>query len=354
MSILTRRRLILMTSGFILFALATMFLAPFLGAEHVNPFRAIATRLAQPEAAWSQDARTEISILFDLRLPRILLAFLTGAALGVVGAVFQALLRNPLATPYTLGVASGGSFGAVVAMFLPAFIPSIAFTWGPFNYVQCFAFAGSILAVGVIYLLARSGDRVSTMELLLAGVTMGMIFSALILAVRYFASPNMLVGMDRWMMGGLDVSDWPVVLSVLPFLLPGIIVLMLMARGFDQISFGEDMAMGRGVNVARLQKVAFFFGSLATASVVAVAGPIGFVGLIVPHTVRRLVGPDHRVLLPCTFFAAGGFLVVCDTFARTIIAPTELPVGIITSLLGGPFFIYLLIKGRQSGKLWGK
>jgi iron complex transport system permease protein len=213
---------------------------------------------------------------------------------------------------------------------------------------------GAILAVLVIYLLARTGDRISTMELLLAGVTLGMIFSALILAVRYFASPNMLMGMDRWMMGSLDVSSWPLVRSVLPFLVPGLGALLLMARGFDQISFGEEMALGRGVNVARLQKQAFFFGSLATASVVAVAGPIGFVGLIVPHTVRRMVGPDHRVLLPCTLFAAGGFLVLCDTFARTVIAPTELPVGIITSLIGGPFFIYLIVKARRNGKIWGK
>lgn len=354
MSLLTRRRLLLWVGLFALLALAAMLASPMVGAERINSLRAVGAWLTQVPEARSAEVATEVDIFFYLRLPRILLAFLTGAALGVVGAVFQAMLRNPLATPYTLGVASGGSFGAVVAMFLPALMPAIAFSWGPFNHVQCFAFLGAVLAVGLIYLLARSGDKVSTMELLLAGVTMGMIFSALILAVRYFASPNMLVGMDRWMMGGLDASSWPVVLSVLPFLVPGLVALLLMARGYDQVSFGEDMALGRGVNVARLQKLSFLFGSLATASVVAVAGPIGFVGLIVPHTVRRLVGPDHRVLLPCTLFAAGAFLVVCDTFARTIIAPTELPVGIITSLLGGPFFIYLLIKGRSTGKLWGQ
>jgi iron complex transport system permease protein len=127
----------------------------------------------------------------------------------------------------------------------------------------------------------------------------------------------------------------------------------MLGRGLDQISFGEEMAMGRGVNVDRLQKLAFLGGSLATASVVAITGPIGFVGLIIPHIVRRHVGPHHRLLLPCAFFAAGGFLVLCDTLARILIAPTELPVGIITALLGGPFFIYLLIQGRRTGKMWG-
>jgi iron complex transport system permease protein len=153
------------------------------------------------------------------------------------------------------------------------------------------------------------------------------------------------------MMGGLDVASWSIILSVLPFMALGLGALLLMGRGYDQVSFGEEMARGRGVNVARLQLLSFLFGSLATASVVAVAGPIGFVGLIVPHSVRRLVGADHRLLLPCAFFAGGGFLVLCDTFARTIIAPTELPVGIITALLGGPFFLYLLIRGRMSGRL---
>jgi len=354
MSLLTVRRLFLVTLAFALFALAAMLLSSLLGTVRINPLRVIAALLQTPPAARTPADRAEIDIFFNLRLPRIALAFLAGASLAVVGAVFQALLRNPLATPYTLGVAGGGSFGAVTAIFLGASFPALAFSWGPFNYVQCAAFGGSILAVLVIYGLARIGDRISTMDLLLAGVTMGMIFAALVMAVRYFASPTLLVGMDQWMMGGIDITNWPTLVSVLPFLVPGLGALLLMARGFDQISFGEAMAQGRGVNVARLQKQAFFFGSLATAAVVAVTGPIGFVGLIVPHTVRRIVGPDHRLLLPCTLFAGGAFLVLCDTFARTVLAPTELPVGVVTSLLGGPFFIYLLVKGRRSGKLWGE
>lgn len=344
MALLTSRRFVTLVGLFALFALAAACVAPLVGAEPVSAWRAVGWWLRGGPAG---ERPVAVDIFFFLRLPRILLAFLAGATLAVVGAVFQALLRNSLATPYTLGVDSGGSLGAVVAIFLPTRLPWLAFHWGPFSQVQLFSFFGSSLAVFMIYLLAQGRGRISTLELLLAGVTMGSIFSALILAVRYFASPELLVSMDRWTMGGLDVTGYENVLALLPLLLPGLVILFVQARGFDQIVFGEELAQGRGVNVQRLQKLAFFGGSLATSSIVAVSGPIGFVGLIVPHAVRALVGPDHRLLLPCVFFAGGGFLILCDTFARTIIAPTELPVGIITSLLGGPFFIYLLIRMRR-------
>ena len=352
MALLTPRRWLLITGAFALFAAAMIFIAPGFGAQPIRVLPTLHyTFFAPPDPA--NPLALDAEILLTLRLPRIALAFLVGAALGVVGAVFQALLRNPLADPYTLGVSSGGSLGAVVAIFLP----QLGFYWTPlpwlhFSHIQLFAFAGALAAVLMIYLLARGGERVSTMELLLAGVTMSMIFGALILSVRYFAEPHLLKDMDRWMMGGLNVAGWKDVLTVLPFLLPALLVLLSIARGLDQMAFGDELAGARGVNVGRLQRTAFFSASLATGAVVAVSGPIGFVGLIVPHTVRRLIGPDHRLLLPCVFFGAGGFLVLCDTFARTVIAPTELPVGIITALLGGPFFIYLLISGRRRGQLW--
>ena len=350
MSLLTARRLFLHVGFYALFALIVMIESSMIGAEEADPLWATQWLFSAPP---NSPRPVDVDIFYYLRLPRILMAFMAGATLALVGAVFQALLRNPLATPYTLGVASGGAFGAVAALFLPIHLPWIAFGWGPFSHVQCLAFGGAMLAVGLIWMLARGGGRVSTMELLLAGVTLGMIFSALILAIRYFTDPQHLVGMDRWMMGGLDVDGYRDVLAVLVFMAPAVAILLALGQGLDQISFGEQMALGRGVNVARLQKVGFLGGSLAVAAVVAATGPIGFIGLIVPHTMRRLVGPDHRLLLPCVFFAGGGFLVVCDTFARTIIAPTELPVGIVTALLGGPFFIYLLIHGRRTGKLWG-
>lgn len=350
MRLLTRRRLALHVTLFALLAVACAIVAPLFGDVSINVFNALRTwsRLAPGEPP-----PIEVAILLQVRLPRIVMGLLTGASLAMVGAVFQALLRNPLATPYTLGVSSGGAFGAVLATLLPSYLPAFAFTWGPLTYVQVSAFAGALLAVAMIYWLARSGGRVTTLELLLAGVTLGMIFSALILVVRYLAHPNLLVAMDRWMMGGLATDGWRDVWLTLPLLVPALGALLLLARGLDQISFGEEMAAGRGVNVARLQRQAFLFGSLAVASVVSTSGPIGFVGLIVPHTVRRIVGPDHRLLLPCCALAGGGFLVLCDTLARSIRPATEIPVGVITALLGGPFFIYLLIHGRRSGRMWG-
>ena len=354
MPLLTPRRFVLTCGAYLLFALVTIGISPLLGAEPISPVRAFGAWLAWLGEPSGAKMPPVVDIFFYQRLPRIVLAFMTGAALALVGAVFQALLRNPLATPFTLGVASGGSFGAVLAFFLPTYLPLLAFRWGPFHHEQCFSLAGSLLAMSMIWCLARTSGRISTMELLLAGVTMGMIFSSLIMGVRYFASPHIVVNMDHWLMGGLNVTGYREVISVLPLLVPGALVLLSLARPLDQLSLGEEMASGRGVNVVRMQVLAFFFGSMAVASVVAVAGLIGFVGLIVPHTVRRLTGPDHRLLLPCTVLAGGGFLVLCDMVARTLLAPTEIPVGIITSVLGGPFFIYLLVQGRRTGRMWGE
>ena len=348
MALLTWRRFCVVTGAFAVFAAVTVVVAPMFGAESVGPAEAWRAWLDWRGAADGVPRPPEVDIFFYLRLPRIAMAFLTGAVLSLVGAAFQAMLRNPLAEPYTLGVASGGAFGAALAFFLPVYWPFVAFAWGPFNHVQIFSFFGAALAVVVIYALARGKGRRSAVELLLAGVTMGMIFSALIMAVRYFTRPDLLVGMDRWMMGGLDVGGWRDVGATLPLLGVGSFALLRRARDLDQIAFGEELAMGRGVHVARLQREIFFAGSMAVGAVVAAAGPIGFVGLIVPHTVRRMIGPDHRLLLPCAMLAGGGFLVACDTFARTILAPTELPVGVVTSLLGGPFFIWLLVRARRT------
>jgi iron complex transport system permease protein len=350
MRLLTRRRLLTNLALFALFAAAATTIAPLFGEARFNP-------LSVAMQWWRLPAGSELSpevfILMQIRLPRIAMGLLTGAALAMTGAVFQALLRNPLATPYTLGIANGAAFGAVLGTFLPVLLPGVELRWGAFSAVQGFAFVGALLAMGLIWWLARAGGRVSTLELLLAGVTMGVIFHALILVVRYFAHPNLVVAMDHWMMGRLSTGSWRDVALTAGLLAPSLGALLLLARGLDQISFGEDLAAGRGVDVARLQKLAFLFGSLAVGAVVAMAGPIAFVGLIVPHSVRRLVGPDHRLLLPCTALAGAGFLVLCDALARSILSPNEMPVGVITALLGGPFFIYLLIRGRHTGTMWG-
>lgn len=342
MSLLTRRRYLLTILGFALFALLAVVAAPNFGAERISipdAFRQWRTALA------GDPASEEATILLALRLPRVVLAFLAGGALALAGVVFQALLRNPLAEPYTLGVASGGSLGAVLVLFIPA----IAIDWGWFSTVQIGSFLGAGFAVLIIYAMARSRTGIASISLLLAGVTIGFISGAGILLVRYIARPDQLMEMDHWLMGGLDITGWNPVWSTLPLLLPGSALLLAQGRHYDQIAYGEELAAGRGVPVLRVQHISFFGGSMVTAAVVATTGPIGFVGLLVPHAIRRMIGPDHRLLLPCAFLGGGAFLVICDTFARSI--AIQLPVGILTTLLGGPFFLYLLV--RSKGK-WGR
>jgi iron complex transport system permease protein len=287
-----------------------------------------------------QEASRAANVLLMLRLPRVLLGLLAGGGLAVAGAVFQALLRNPLATPHTLGVSSAAALGAVVAICLGLPGPS----GGPFTAVQFFALAGGLLDVGLIYLLARRKEVFSPLKLLLAGVTMGLICSAIIMFVRFLSDPMKLVVVDRWLMGGLDVHGFRSLAAVLPIVLPALALLLTEANAMNQLSMGEEMAAGRGVDVAAVQKEAFIAGSILTAAIVSVAGPIGFVGLIVPHLLRSLFGPDHRLLLFLCFFGGGVFLAAADAVARSVVAPSELPVGVLTAMLGGPFFLVLLMR----------
>lgn len=316
--------------------------SPFIGAERIDAGKAIRDLFSRGGGISSPDA----DILFFQRIPRILLAILAGGALGLAGSVFQALLRNPLAEPFTLGVSTGGALGALFALSIPAFSVALPFS----SMVQVFAFLGSTLNVSIIYALSRRKQGLSPTGLLLAGVTLNMICGAAILLLRYLAHPHELVSMERWMVGGLDIEGYEKFIPILPFLIAGLVILILQARHFDQLCLGEELARSRGVRVERLQRLAFFGGSLITAAVVSIAGPIGFVGLIIPHIVRGLAGSDHRILLPCSFLAAGSFLVLCDTFARTVIAPSEMPVGIVTAMTGGPFFLWLLVR---KGTPWG-
>ncbi|MGD2174495.1 MAG: iron ABC transporter permease [Candidatus Brocadiaceae bacterium] len=286
-------------------------------------------------AAEARDA----NIVLMQRLPRVLMGLLAGGGLAVAGAVFQALLRNPLATPHTLGVSAGGALGAVVAISLGLSGPALA----GLSSVQFFALVGALVNIGIVYLLARRSRAMSPLRLLLAGVTLGLICSALIMFVRFVSDPHKLVMVDRWLMGGLDVHGYRSVGAVLPFFLPGLLLMVSQANALNQLALGEEMAGGRGVSVGAVQREAFLAGSALTAAVVSVAGPIGFVGLLVPHALRGLFGPDHRLLLCLSFFGGGAFLAAADTVARAAFAPSELPVGVLTAMLGGPFFLLLLV-----------
>ena len=332
-NLLTKRRYVITVAAFAVVFVAALLVAPHFGAASVD-VGAVLTGAGTP---------AHVDILVFQRFPRVLLAALAGGALALAGVVFQALLRNPLATPYTMGVAGGGALGAVMAMLVPCLHGS----WGPLSTVQLFALLGALVNISIVYGLAKARGHFTTSGILLAGVTLGLISSALILFVRYLASPHMLMAMDRWLMGGVDVEGYTELAALLPMLLPGLVILFALGREFDQFVLGEELAAGRGVNVGAVKLVAFLGGSLVTAAVVSMVGPIGFVGLLVPHTVRRIVGPDHRLLLPASFFAGGAFLVAADTVARTIVAPAQLPVGVLTAMMGGPFFLVLLVRSRR-------
>ncbi len=282
------------------------------------------------------------NIFFYQRIPRVLLALLAGGTLALVGASFQVLFRNPLVEPYTLGISGGAALGAFLAIAIPALWKA----WGPFSSVQLMALLGTTFCLTLIYFLSRRPQGISVYVLLLAGVTISIMSGGAILFLTYLTSPNALVVFHRWMMGGVDVIGYRELTTMTPLLFPGLALLLYHSNDLNHIALGEEMAFGHGVDVKKVLRNVFIGGGLATASVVSMVGPIGFIGLITPHAVRRLIGHDQRNVLPCSFFLGGAALAACDCVARTVLAPTELPVGIITALVGGPLFIHLLVSRR--------
>jgi iron complex transport system permease protein len=284
----------------------------------------------------------DAAIFWYQRVPRVLLALLAGGTLAVVGAAFQVLFRNPLVEPYTIGMSGGAALGA----FLAISVPALWVNWGPFSTIQFFAMLGASASLTLIYYLARKPQGMSVYTLLLAGVTISIICGGTILFLSYLASPHVLVLYHRWMMGGIDVVGYRDLFSLGPLLIPGLFLMFYHAHDLNHISLGEEMAMGHGVDTKRVNREIFVGGGLSTAAVVSFVGPIGFVGLIIPHAVRRISGYDQRTVLPCSFLLGGAALALCDAVARSILSPTELPVGIITAIIGGPLFIRLLISRR--------
>ena len=323
-------------SIFFLLLLITLCIAPLIGSTDISLNRAFSTTL-------NNSNNIDASILFQVRLPRILLGAITGAALSVAGAVLQALLRNDLAAPFTLGVSSGAALGAVIAIAL-----NLNFTLLGFPIISLFSFMGSLGAILLVFNLVRTRHgEFPTGVLLLAGVTANFFFASLVMFIHYLADLSQSFTIIRWLMGGLDITDYKTILTVFPIVFIGIFILLFVSRDLNLISTGVHSASSRGVNVKKIQKIGFVTASLITGTVVATCGPIGFVGLIVPHIVRLFVGPDLRILIPASLLFGASFLVFCDTFARTLLAPTDIPVGIITAMLGGPFFVWLLIRKRS-------
>ena len=279
---------------------------------------------------------TTIAIVRRLRLPRALLAALVGGSLAASGATFQALLRNPLAEPYILGVSGGAAVGAVGAIVLtgaPASGPAVALS----------AFAGAILAILLVFRVAASvGKALDTRVLLLAGVVVGAFFNACILLALTFADTESFRSAMFWMMGSFSGATWRGIGTMAGAMVPALLLLFALARPLNLFAVGEETAAFLGVRTERTKLLAYGTASLLTAAAVAVSGVIGFVGLVVPHVVRMLWGGDHRFLLPASVLLGATFAVLADTLARTAAAPTELPIGVVTAFVGVPFFVYLL------------
>jgi iron complex transport system permease protein len=309
-----------------LLALAALLGAPLAGSQEISLSDVLR---GEPTAA---------AIFWQLRLPRVLLALLAGAGLAASGLGFQTLFRNELAEPYTLGVASGAALGAVLALRLEE---SAALLGLP--VVALASFAGALAATALVVGLSLRRRDTATSTLLLAGIAVSLSCSAIILFLQYLADSTQTFRMVRWMMGGLSVVGYREVLWVLPWVLGGAALLLFLRWDLNLLLLGEELAASRGVDLGRLRLKILLAASLMIGALVAVAGPIGFVGLMVPHILRRWVGYDHLYLAPACVLGGGAFLVLCDLVARTIMAPAELPVGVLTALLGGPFFLWLLV-----------
>lgn len=278
----------------------------------------------------------DAEILWLARVPRVLLAALAGGGLAVVGVLFQGLLRDSLADPYTMGISSGSSLGAVLA---------ISFGWQQAAGVPAVwiaALAGASLSLLLVMALASSGRRVSSFSLLMSGVTLNAICVAMILLLQSVASLGQSFAIVRWLMGGIETVEYGTLAVLAAIVIPVVAILAVRGRDWNLMAAGEEWAASKGVDTARLMWIGFWAGSLITASITAITGPIGFLGLLVPHALRLRLGADHRVLIVASFFTGGAFLAVCDTVARTAFAPADLPVGVITAMLGGPFFLWLL------------
>lgn len=282
------------------------------------------------------------AIILQIRLPRVILGALTGASLAIAGASYQGLFRNPLADPYLIGVSSGAALGAVLAIVIS--LPPLFYSLGG---VQVSAFGGALLTVAVVYALARVGKTTPVATLLLAGVALGAFASSVTTFLMYVHGDKLGV-IFSWLLGGFVLGSWSQILLILPYCLVGMILIRIYGRPLNAMQLDEEQAAQLGINVERLKLIVISAATLVTAAAVSVSGLIGFVGLIVPHAVRLLWGPDYRLLLPMSAIGGAIFLVLADSLARTAMAPTEIPVGVVTALTGAPFFMFLLRQRKRA------
>ena len=301
-------------------------LAAFIGMKIITP-------------AMISGSAFDHDIFWKLRVPRVLAAFLAGSGLALCGTVFQALFRNPLADPFTLGTASGAACGAAITI-----LAAMGGSFFGMPFISIGAFLGAGAAMAAVYGIASLNRRSSNLTILLSGIAVSFLFSSMLMFLQYMSSLRDSFQIIRWLMGGIEVAGYSSLVTMLPFWVLGTLLILLQLPRLDQLLAGEDLAQSRGVNVARTKAVLLLATTLLIGGIVAVCGPIGFVGLVVPHFVRMCVGVDHRIVMISSFLSGAIFLILCDTMAKTVAAPMELPVGVITGILGGILFIYALMK----------
>jgi iron complex transport system permease protein len=312
-------------------AMVVAVVAPFFGMEMISP-----------RSLFKNDLQT--TIFFSLRVPRVCVAFIAGSGLALCGMMFQAMFRNPLADPFTLGISSGASCGAAATILLGLNGAILGV-----SFISLGAFAGAAISMACVYLISSLQRSPSSLTMLLAGIAISFLFSSILMFMQYLSSLRDSFHIIRWLMGGIEVFGYRQILSMLPFVIAGMTILFFKLPELDHLLAGDDLAKSRGVRVSQTKNILLLAATLIVGSIVAVCGPIGFVGLMTPHICKMVFKTKHAILGPASFLAGGIFLVLCDSLARVVIAPAEMPVGVITALLGGPFFLWLLFIRKAKG-----
>ncbi len=333
LQLLTVKKLVYRLIAALIVLAVVMVLCSLVGSQNIS------LKAAFSPSSQTGNINSDYEIFVHVRLSRIILAAIVGAALACSGVIFQALLRNPLADPYILGISSGAGLGAIIAV-----ISGFSWTlWGR-SPIAVFAFAGAIGTVWLVWSIGKVTGKSNVTGLLLAGVVVNAFFSAMIMFLTSIAKSSQVHATIFWLMGNMSEEKFEVLWFGGGITLAGIIALFYLSPQLNAISFGEKDAKSMGISTAKTQTIAFAIAASITAIAVSLSGLIGFVGLVIPHAIRLVFGPDHRQLLPLSAVFGAGFLVIADTLARIIVAPAQLPVGVVTAIIGGPFFLILLIK----------
>lgn len=322
--LLTSRKLLFVLSGSIVVSICCVLVSLKIGAVDIN-FTNFFTSL------FSAEANSEREIIYNLRLPRALLAFTVGAGLSVVGTSYQAILKNPLAEPYILGISGGGALGAIISFLLGL----------PFIFTQFIAFLGALLVMFFVYFVSRRYGELDPKVLLLSGVMISSFCGSLILIIMTMLNENLRDALF-WVIGNLSLADTNSLIFVMPVTIIAALVISFYGQKLNVLSLGDEQAKVLGINTQQVKNIIYILSSLVVGSVVAVSGLIGFVGLIIPHMSRRLFGMDNRIIVPVSFFMGGSYLIIADTISRTLIPPIEIPVGAVTALIGAPIFIFIM------------